>query len=216
MSKRKVKKYNKFIFIVILLGLALIFIFKFFKKENTPQVFSDTEVKEKIPIGVMPEEVYGVKVKLIPSGTEARTGQKRIIKYIVLHETDNTDYGTDAKNHATYLSFNNTSATSWHYTVDDHEIYHHIPDDERANHAANNEGNEYGIGIELCVNKNGDFDQTFDNAAKLVAYLLKAYELDIEDIKTHRDFNGKDCPHIIFKTNRLEEFKNKVEEYMNS
>ena len=42
---------------------------------------------------------------------------------------------------------------SWHYTVDDHEIYHHLPDDETAYHAGDgmekNGGNMNGIGIEM-------------------------------------------------------------------
>lgn len=85
--------------------------------------------------------MYGVPVftKLIDTNTSARTGEKRIIKYIVIHETDNFENGVGAANHATFLKNNNKSPTSWHYTVDDKEIYHHIPDDERANHAGDKE-----------------------------------------------------------------------------
>ena len=156
---------------------------------------------------------FGVYTELIDTGTNARNGQKRKIKYIVIHETDNYEQGVGAKNHAIYLKNNNSSATSWHYTVDDKEIYHHIPDNERANHAGNDVGNEYGIGIELCVNEDGNFEKTFDNAAKLVAYLLNEYNLTINDIKTHHDFSGKDCPHLILQNNRMEEFKAKVKYY---
>ena len=161
-------------------------------------------------------EVFGVRVntKLIESGTSARTGKKRKIKYIVIHETANTSEGADAKSHAEYLSKNSKTSTSWHYTVDEKEIYNHIPDNEVANHAANEKGNLYGIGIELCVNKNGDFEKTFENGAKLVAYLLKEYNLTTKSIKTHNDFSGKDCPHFILKDNRMDEFIKKVESLM--
>lgn len=164
---------------------------------------------------VFPDNVYGVPVKtmLIDEGV-ARPKTKRLIKYVVIHETDNFENGVGASNHATYLKNNNDSPTSWHYTVDDYEIYHHIPDNEIAHHAGDKEGNTYGIGIELCVNKDGNFDKTFDIGAKLVAYLLKSYGLDIDAIKTHHDFTGKDCPNKILKTKRLEEFKNKVKEYL--
>lgn len=160
-------------------------------------------------------EVYGIKVntKYIESGTEARPGKKRKIKYIVIHETDNVSSGADASNHAEYLSKNNKTSTSWHYTVDDKEIYHHIPDNEVAHHAATEKGNLYGIGIELCVNEGSNFDKTFENATKLVAYLLKEYNLKINDIKTHNDFSGKDCPHNILKDNRMKEFEEKVKTY---
>lgn len=165
---------------------------------------------------VYPDEVYGISVitDLIEEGSNIRPGTTREIRYIVIHETDNTEAGVGAANHATYLKYNNDLYTSWHYTVDDTEIYHHLPDNEVGYHAGDEIGNLYGIGIELCVNSDGDFDKTFDNATKLVAYLLKAYHLTIEDIKTHYDFNGKDCPHIIRATGRMDEFKEKVSYYM--
>ena len=164
----------------------------------------------------MPSEVFGVKVntRLIDSGTSARPGNKRKIKYIVIHETDNNSKGADAENHAQFLSVNNKTSTSWHYTVDDKEIYHHIPDNEVAHHAATKDGNLYGIGIELCVNEGGNFEKTFENGAKLVAYLLKEYGLNVDAIRTHNDFSGKDCPHTILRDNRMSEFKNKVKRYM--
>lgn len=98
---------------------------------------------------------------------------------------------------------NNTSSTSWHYTVDQKEIYHHIPDNEVVHHVATEKENLYGVGIKLCVNKDGDFEKTFDNAAKLVAYLLKEYHLNINSIRTHHGFSGKDCPHSILENNRM-------------
>ncbi len=187
------------------------------KNEISDKTSTQVENKNIDQSSVFPKEVYGVPVytKLIDINTSARPGKKRIIKYIVIHETDNFENGVGAYNHATFLKNNNKSPTSWHYTVDDKEIYHHIPDDERANHAGDKEGNDYGIGIELCVNKDGDFNQTFDNATKLVSYLLKSYNLDISAIKTHHDFTGKECPHNILKSNRLGEFKEKVRYYLN-
>lgn len=122
--------------------------------------------------------------------------------------------GVGAKNHAKFLKNNISAGTSWHYTVDSKEIYHHIPDNEIAYHAANDIGNEYGIGIELCVNQDGNFNKTFENATKLVAYLLKEYDLTINDIKTHHDFSGKDCPHLILKAGRISEFKRKCQSIM--
>lgn len=206
MRKKRKLNVKKLIISIIILIIIFFFINMIIKR------FS-----ENIE-GVFPSDVYGVKVnnKLIDIATDARTGRKRKIKYIVIHETDNTSKGADAKNHAKYLSENNNTSTSWHYTVDDKEIYHHIPDDEVAHHAATEKGNLYGIGIELCVNEDGNFEKTFENAAKLVAYLLKEYNLGINDIKTHNDFSGKDCPHNILKDNRMNEFKNKVKTLLNS
>ena len=205
---RKKKKYNyKRIIICILLLLLLIYLITMYIRQSN---YNTADVN-------IPDELYGFKVKarLIQSGTQARTGKKRKIKYIVIHETDNTSVGADASNHAKYLSENNKTSTSWHYTVDDKEIYNHIPDNEVAHHAATEKGNLYGIGIELCVNEDGNFEKTFENGAKLVAYLLKTYNLNINDIKTHNDFSGKDCPHNILRDNKMGEFKEKVKKYIN-
>lgn len=203
---RKKNKVNRKRIIILLAILTLIFyiVIIYIKKDIASKK------------SAFPSEVFGVKVntQLIENGTEARSGNTRKIKYIVIHETDNTADRATASNHAQYLSKNNKTSTSWHYTIDDKEIYHHIPDNEIAHHAATENGNLYGIGIELCVNKDGNFDKTFDNAAKLVAYLLKEYELTPNAIKTHNDFSGKDCPHNILKNNRMLEFINKVKSYL--
>lgn len=223
--KRKKLKPKIKIFIFVLLSLFIIHIGNNLLKlshasKNEISDKTSTQVDNKSKnieqSSVFPKEVYGVMVftKLIDTNTSARPLEKRIIKYRVIHETDNFEKGVGAANHATFLENNNKSPTSWHYTVDDKEIYHHIPDDERANHAGDKEGNDYGIGIELCVNEDGDFNQTFDNATKLVAYLLKSYNLDISAIKTHHDFTGKECPHNILKNKRLGEFKEKVRYYL--
>lgn len=153
---------------------------------------------------VFPKDVFKIPVytDLIAAYMRARPNTKRMITYIVIHETDNFEKGVGAKNHATYLKYNNDSSTSWHYTVDNHAMYHHIPDDEVAHHAKDDVGNQYGIGIELCVNSDGDFEATFENGAKRVAYLLKTYPLDLDSLKTHHDFSGKDCPQSILKNNR--------------
>lgn len=223
--KRKKLKPKIKIFIFVLLSLFIIHTGSNLLKlshasKNEISDKTSTQVNNKSKnieqSSVFPKEVDGVSIytKLIDINTSARPLEKRIIKYRVIHETDNFEKGVGAANHATFLENNNKSPTSWHYTVDDKEIYHHIPDDERANHAGDKEGNDYGIGIELCVNEDSDFNQTFDNATKLVAYLLKSYNLDISAIKTHHDFTGKECPHNILKNKRLGEFKEKVRYYL--
>ncbi len=218
MVKRKRRLKSKAKRICFFLALCTLFGIFLFRRGTGKYASMD---KKDPPTYVYKESVFPslvvdvpVYTDLIEEHTSARPSTKRIIKYIVIHETDNFEKGVGALNHAEYLKRNNTSATSWHYTVDDKEIYHHIPDDEIAHHAGDEEGNEYGIGIELCVNIDGDFEKTFDNAAKLVAYLLKAYDLSIDNVKTHHDFSGKDCPHSILKENRLKEFRQKVKKYL--
>lgn len=177
-------------------------------------------IAEKQPTEpAFPDEVYGVPVHtvLMPEELEARTGIRRTIRYIVVHETGNTSVGADAKSHSDYLSGGKGGETSWHYTVDDHEIYHHVPDDEVAWHAGDTKnpegGNAHGIGIELCVNADGDFEKTLDNGAKLVAYLMHTYNLDLDAVTQHADYMRKNCPQTLRDTGRWTEFLGMVETY---
>lgn len=136
---------------------------------------------------------------------------------MVIHETDNFRAGANAAAHNAYLLNNAyTQELSWHYTVDDHEIYHNLPDNEVAYHASDhlkqNGGNRNGIGVELCVNEDGDYEQTLQNAELLTATLLKAYGLSIGDVKKHQDFSGKICPARLINENRWGEFLERVQE----
>ncbi|MCI8360065.1 MAG: N-acetylmuramoyl-L-alanine amidase [Clostridiales bacterium] len=156
-----------------------------------------------------------VRTVLLTEGSAGRPGIKREIQYLVIHETANPGEGTGAKSHSNYLQAGGDGkGTSWHYTVDDHEIYRHVPDDEVAYHASSADGNTYGIGIELCVNEDGDFEKTFDNGARLAACLLKAYGLSANDLRQHGDFTEKNCPETIRNTGRWGEFTQKVKDYL--
>ena len=99
--------------------------------------------------------------------------------------------------------------------MDDHSIYHNLPDNEIAWNAGDNRsrdgGNMNGIGIEMCVNVSGDFDQTVRNTAWLCAELLQAYGLTPDDVYLHRDFMGKICPHRLITENKVTWFKELVQ-----
>lgn len=149
-----------------------------------------------------------------------RTGAKHRIKWLVIHETGNFAPGADAAMHNRYLHSEEQKDTplSWHYTVDDHQIYHHLPDSEQGYHASDSGtkggGNECGIGIEICVNADGDYEKAVDNAARLAAELLKRYHLDISDVKQHGDFTSKNCPERLREGDHYEQFLKKIKEYM--
>ena len=160
---------------------------------------------------------------LIKIGTKARPGTKHAKKWIVIHETGNTSKGAGAKNHATYLTnlaAANKESLSWHYTVDDKAIYHHVPDDEIAWHASDGRkddgGNYAGIGIEICINPESDFDAAMASAAELAAKLIKDHGLDINALKQHHDFSpsGKNCPANIRNKGLWPKFKDMVSAHL--
>ena len=146
-----------------------------------------------------------IQQDIIPAGRRNRPGGRNPDVYITIHETGNTDAGADAEAHGKYLtsSAGEASLTSWHYTVDDHAIVQHLPDNETAYHAgdgAGGPGNATSIGIEICVNQDGDFEAAKANAAALVRLLMAEHGIPLGNIKQHHDWNGKNCPATIRAT----------------
>ncbi|MBR2595061.1 MAG: N-acetylmuramoyl-L-alanine amidase [Solobacterium sp.] len=189
------------------------------KPEKPPVVVTETAEEESgyITYAITLDEVHGIPVNhvYIPYDSSRRPGEIREIRFLTIHETDNRSSGADALAHSNWLIGDTTDITSWHYTVDDHSIYHNLPDNEIAWNAGDNRsrdgGNMNGIGIEMCVNVSGDFDQTVRNTAWLCAELLQAYGLTPDDVYLHRDFMGKICPHRLITENKVTWFKELVQ-----
>lgn len=134
-------------------------------------------------------------------------------KLIVFHDTGNNNPGANAAMHHDYMISSgnkNDRARSWHYTVDENEIIHHIPDNEVTWQGDNFEAYAYGIGIETCVDYGSDLYATWQRTAKLMASLLVKYNLTTKNIKQHHDFQAvaadgtiwyKDCPRTLRHAN---------------
>lgn len=142
---------------------------------------------------------------LVDKGRNNRPGMANPCKYVTIHETGNKAKGADAEAHGAYVRGDTaaSSQVSWHYTVDDHAIVQHIPDGETAYHAgdgANGPGNAQSIGIEICVNADGDFGQAQRNAAALVRLLMAEHCIPAANVKQHYDWSAKDCPQTIRAT----------------
>ena len=53
------------------------------------------------------------------------------------------------------------------------------------------------LGLELCENKNGSWEQTYRNAVALAAYLLQRNKLTINDLYRHSELvTGRNCPAL--------------------
>ena len=132
-----------------------------------------------------------------------RRGFKMTPEWITVHETGNPSRGANAAMHARYIKSPAAvnAPVSWHYTVDDREIWQHIPIDEVAWHAgdgASGPGNRRSIGVEICINADGDFEQAKRNAQWLIAHLMAITGID--EVVQHNRWNGSDCPRTIRST----------------
>ncbi|MCQ2818213.1 MAG: N-acetylmuramoyl-L-alanine amidase [archaeon] len=63
---------------------------------------------------------------------------KTSTQFITIHDTGNDGKGANAHAHAEYVTTSQVEA-SWHFTIDDNEIYQHMPIDEVAYHAGDGE-----------------------------------------------------------------------------
>jgi len=125
-------------------------------------------------------------------------------KYITYHDTGNHTPGANAKMHADYMvgkDNRGNRARSWHYTVDENYIYHHIPDNEVAWQGDSYDAYAKSIGIETCVDFGSDLYTTWHRTAKLIASLLVKHNLTIDAIKQHYDFSRKNCPQTLRMSN---------------
>ena len=139
---------------------------------------------------------------MLPMSHRNRTGTLLTRKppYITIHNTANDD--ATASGHARYLMNNPTLSCSWHFTVDDAELYQHIPRNERAWHTGTKIGNDTSVGIEICqFTKSARHMKSENNGAWFAAYLMHSFGLRSKDVatfvRTHQSWSGKYCPNKI-------------------
>lgn len=159
---------------------------------------------------------------LVKVGTRRRRGNKlKSVRGVTVHNTGNRDKGANADRHAKYQANTpNDQVNGWHWTVDDKEAVLSIPENEIAEHAGKREGNDTTVGVEICENPDCDIRKATDNAAQLVAEILKRQGFKSavwkQNIFQHNDWTGKNCPEQIRKGNpyNWQEFLRLVNEHM--
>lgn len=116
---------------------------------------------------------------------------------ITVHNTAND---ASALNEINYM-INNNYETSFHFAVDDVQAVQGLPLNRNGWHASDGKGpgNMSTIAIEICYSKSGGskFDKAEENAAELIAQLLKERGWSIDRVKRHYDYapDKKYCPH---------------------
>lgn len=150
--------------------------------------------------------------KLIPQSAYALKAPYAMTpKNITVHNTYND---VSALREIAYMS-GNKNATSYHVAIDDKHAVEAIPFNRNAWHAGdglNGEGNRKSIGIEICYSKSGGakYEQAEANAIEYIAQVLKQYGWTIDNVKWHRDWSGKNCPHRILDEGRATAFRDSI------
>jgi len=147
----------------------------------------------------------------------------RKLKGIVMHWTANEGIGANAMGNRQYFNTTNRFASA-HYIVDDKSIVQCLPDDEVGYHVGSRYYKPFGeaimeddltpnyflLGIEMCVNEDGNWDKTYQNSVELAQYLLNKYEFTLKNLYRHYDITGKDCPKMMIEEAKWQSFRNEV------
>lgn len=142
------------------------------------------------------------------------------IEWIVMHYTGND--GDSDESNAQYFESPLNPVASAHYFVDDDSITRSVPDEFVAYHCGAQSykhahcRNANSIGVELCdARRDGAVmatEKTLQNAAELVYWLCRQYEIPYDHIITHYMVTGKLCPAYWVHGDGLIRFRKQVEE----
>jgi N-acetylmuramoyl-L-alanine amidase len=128
--------------------------------------------------------------------------------YIVIHDTGNTGKGANANAHFNYFNGGDRQSSADFFVdntqvlqVNDYNAYYtwHCGD------GAGKYGitNANSIGIEICVNSDGNYDVAFQNAVALTKQLMSELNIPIERVVRHYDASRKNCPASMSNNNWL-------------
>lgn len=147
--------------------------------------------------------VNGVPIKqmMMPVREDKRTGIAMKPLYVTIHNTGSNGSGANAYAHANNQIYDSRTYISWHYTVDNNEIFQSMPMNEVGFHAGDGLllGNGATIGIEICENSDGNYAQAEKNAAYLTAQILYENGLPSDAVRMHHDWSGKNCAQNILE-----------------
>ena len=144
----------------------------------------------------------------------------KTIKYIVIHDTGNRNIGANAMNNFNYFNSREVGSSADFFVdskqalcVNDYKKYYTW-------HCGDGNGkygitNENSVGVELCINSDGDYDTAFKNMVKCVKSLMSELNVPIERVVRHYDASRKNCPQTFNKNrnwNKWYEFKQKLVE----
>lgn len=131
----------------------------------------------------------------IASKVTSGKGNKKL--YLVIHETDNTNKGANADAHARLQANGNSRQASWHFSIDKDQVIQSFSEDYVCWHSGTNKYNKEGIGLEICVNSDGDYRRSVENAVQLAKHLMKKFNIPLSRVIKHQDSSGKLCPRNL-------------------
>ena len=121
------------------------------------------------------------------------------IRYIVIHDSGNTGKGANAESHFKYFNSGDRRSSADFFVdgtqslqINDYMKYYtwHCGD----GHGRYGITNNNSVGIEICINSDGDYNKAVQNAVELTIYLMSKLNIDINHVVRHYDASRKCCP----------------------
>ena len=128
-----------------------------------------------------------------------RSIRNQQIKWIVIHDTGNKGRGADALAHYNYFNSGNRGSSADFFVDDKSVICVNDYMKYYTWHCGDGKGkfgitNQNSIGIEICINSDGDYDKAVANTVKLTKDLMVELNIPIERVIRHYDASRKNCP----------------------
>ncbi len=163
------------------------------------------------------EKVEGQNEFQLSYNITQRKRDKKDIEYIVIHDTNNKDAGADAKSNYHYFNTGDRRSSADYFVdengvlqVNDFYRYYtwHCGDGSGKNKITN----QNSIGIEICVNKDGNYKKAVEHTVELTKELMQELSIDKDHVVRHFDASGKECPMSMSDKDwkKWSEFKKKL------
>lgn len=141
------------------------------------------------------------------------------IRYIVIHDTGNPSAGADARAHFNYFNSANRSSSADIFVDDDecwivndyHKYYSWHCGDGHGKYGITNSNS---VGIEMCVNSDGNYEMAFRNTVDVARKLMEELNIPFDRVVRHYDASRKNCPASMNKGDwhKWNEFKDLLKE----
>lgn len=125
--------------------------------------------------------------------------RKSAIEYIVVHDTGNTATGSNTSAHYNYFNGGNRDSSADVF-VDDHSAWY-VNDYTKyySWHCGDGHGvygitNGNSVGVEMCINIDGDYETALRNTVEVVRSLMVELNIPFERVVRHYDASRKKCP----------------------
>lgn len=150
------------------------------------------------------------------------TPRNTTIEYIIIHDTGNTSKGANAYAHFNYFNSRNRNSSADCFVDSENILFVNNYTKYYTWHCGDGKGkngisNKNSIGIELCINSDGNYEKAFLNLILATAKTAMSLGIDDKNILRHFDVSGKICPQSM-KDNDWEKwkvFKKEVKRKMN-